>query len=120
MRRHDESDRAVHAALPFWGFNYLVMTPVFLALCWAMARLDAAELGLALVIVISEHVANQAYQMALVNPRYRPLVALVAAKNLLILAAAAPYLLFAPAGLTLDYALGVSAGLSALSYGLNL
>jgi len=108
-------DRAVMAALPFWGFNYLAMAPLFLALNWAMARLDVAQLAMALVIVISEHIANQVYQMSLVNRRYRPLVALVAAKNLAVLAIVAPDMLFAPSRLTLTYALGLSAALSAVS-----
>jgi O-antigen/teichoic acid export membrane protein len=108
-------DRAVMDALPFWGFNYLAMAPVFLALCWAMAKLDLPQLLMALTIVISEHVGNQAYQMSLVNRRYRPLVAIVAGKNAATLTIVAPYLLFAPSRLTLTYALGVSAALSALS-----
>lgn len=108
-------DRAVMAALPFWGFNYLAMAPLFLALSWGLARLDLAQLGMALVIVIAEQIANQAYQMSLVNRRYRHLVAAVAAKNLATLAAVAPYMLFAPSKLTLTYALGISAGLSFLS-----
>jgi O-antigen/teichoic acid export membrane protein len=108
-------DRAVTAAMPFWGFNYLAMTPVFLALSWAMAKLDPLQLAMALAIVVTEHVSNQAYQMSLVNRRYRPLVAIVAARNVATLAIAAPYLLFYPSQLTLSYALGVSAVLSAAS-----
>ena len=108
-------DRAVTAALPFWGFNYLVMTPAFILLCWAMAKLDPLQLAMALVIVVTEHLSNQAYQMSLVNRRYRPLVSIVAARNLATLGIAAPYLLFAPSQLTLDFALGVSAVLSGVS-----
>lgn len=108
-------DRAVSAAIPFWGFNYAVMLPVFLAIVWAMAKLDAGQLALAAIVVVSEHIANQAYQMSLVDRRYRPLVVLVAAKNLVALGIVLPDMLFAPSRLTLDFVLTVWAVASAVS-----
>ncbi len=98
-------DRAVKAALPFWGFNQVLMLPVFAVLCWAMAHLTAWQLLLAILIVSCEHVANQTYQMALISRRYWQFLNIVAAKNIAILAAVIPYILFAPSKLTLDYAL---------------
>lgn len=108
-------DRAVSAAIPFWGFNYAAMLPVFVAVAWAMAKLDAGQLALAAVVVVSEHIANQAYQMSLVDRRYRPLVLLVAAKNLTALGIVLPDMLFAPGRLTLDFVLSVWAIASAVS-----
>lgn len=98
-------DRAVAAALPFWGFNQLVMLPFFLLVVQAMAHLSPLQLGLAAVIVSCEHVANQTYQMALISRRYTAFLAIVAAKNVAVLLAVLPFILFFPSRLTLDYAL---------------
>jgi hypothetical protein len=108
-------DRTVRAAMPFWLFNYAVMLPVFLLIAAAMARLEPVQLLCAAIVVVSEHIANQVYQMSLVERRYRPLVGLVAAKNLIVLAIALPDMLFAPSKLTLDFVLMTWASMSALS-----
>lgn len=108
-------DRAVRLAIPFWLFNYAVMLPAFLLSALFLARLDASQLAMAATIVVSEHIANQAYQMSLVNRRYRSLVWLVAAKNLMVLILVLPYILFAPSRLTLDFVLGGWSIVSALS-----
>ncbi len=98
-------DRAVSAALPFWGFNQLIMLPIFAAVVWSMAHLTPMQLALAVVIVSCEHIANQTYQMALISPRYTPFLGLVAGKNVGVLAAILPYVILFPSKLTLDYAL---------------
>lgn len=100
-------DRAVAAALPFWGFNQLLMMPVFIGLCWAMASLTPLQLALAAVIVSCEHVANQTYTMALISPRYTAFLGIVAGKNVAVLAAVLPFVLLFPSKLTLDYGLAV-------------
>lgn len=98
-------DRAVKVALPFWGFNQVIMMPLFLLVVGGMAKLTPMQLGLAALIVSCEHVANQTYQMALISSRYTPFLAIVAAKNVAVLLAVLPYILFFPSRLTLDYAL---------------
>lgn len=100
-------DRAVMAALPFWGFNQAVMMPFFLLACWWLAELSAWQLLLAAAIVSCEHVANQTYQMALISRRYWQFLYIVAGKNIAVLFAVLPYILFAPSQLTLDYVLEV-------------
>ena len=100
-------DRAVMAALPFWGFNQVLMLPVFVGVAALMAHLTPWQLLLAVVIVSCEHVANQTYQMALITRRYWHFLNIVAAKNIVVLVAVLPCILFAPSKLTLDYTLGV-------------
>lgn len=100
-------DRAIKAALPFWGFNQIIMLPVFTGLVWLLAHVSVWQLLLAAIIVVCEHVANQTYQMALISKRYWLFLNIVAAKNIAVLLAALPYILFAPSKLTLDYALCV-------------
>ena len=98
-------DRAVMAALPFWGFNQLLMLPVFVVLCAWITHLTPWQLLLAAIVVSGEHVANQTYQMALISRRYWGFLIIVAGKNIAVLAAVLPYVLLAPSKLTLDYVL---------------
>lgn len=100
-------DRAVGDAFQFWGFNQLVMMPFFLVACGLMAKLDAWQLLLVAVIASGEQVSNQTYHLAMISSRYRLFVIIVAAKNIAVLLAVLPFVLFAPSKLTLDYALGV-------------
>lgn len=100
-------DRAVVAAVQFWGFNQLVMMPLFLLACALMAHLTPWQLLLAAVIVSCEHVANQTYQLALISKRYWHFIGIVAVKNVGVLLAVLPYVLFAPSKLTLDWSLSV-------------
>jgi O-antigen/teichoic acid export membrane protein len=100
-------DRAVVAAVQFWGFNQIAMMPLFVVACVWMANLDPWQICLAVVIVSCEHVANQTYQMALISKRYWHFITIVAAKNVAVLLAILPYVLLAPSKLTIDYALSV-------------
>lgn len=100
-------DRAVVAAVQFWSFNQIAMMPLFLVACAWMADLGPWQIFLAAVIVSCEHVANQTYQMALISKRYWVFITVVAAKNVAILLAILPYVLFAPSRLTIDYALTI-------------
>jgi O-antigen/teichoic acid export membrane protein len=95
-------DRAVVNAMQFWGFNQLVMMPLFLIACAVMAHLTPWQLLLAAVIVSGEHVANQTYQLALISKRYWHFIGIVAVKNVAVLLAVLPTVLFAPSTLTLD------------------
>jgi O-antigen/teichoic acid export membrane protein len=100
-------DRAVVHAIQFWGFNQLVMMPVFVLACAVMAHLTPWQLLLSVVIVSGEHIANQTYQLALISRRYWHFIGIVAAKNVAVLLAVLPYVLFAPSKLTLDWSLMV-------------
>lgn len=100
-------DRAVVAAVQFWGFNQIALMPFFLIACAWMAHLSAWQLCLAAVIVSCEHVANQTYQMALISKRYWHFITIVAVKNVAVLLAILPYVIFFPSKLTIDYALTI-------------
>jgi O-antigen/teichoic acid export membrane protein len=110
-------DRAIVSAVQFWGFNQLVLMPVFLLTCHLMAGLSTWQLLLAAVIVSGEHVANQTYQMALISRRYWHFISIVAGKNALVLLAVLPWVLFAPSKLTLDLVLTTWAGAQLLCVG---
>ncbi|WP_374943858.1 lipopolysaccharide biosynthesis protein [Sphingomonas sp.] len=108
-------DGMVAATVPFWGFNYTLMLPAFLLIAAFMAKLNALQLLLAASVVVAEHIANQAYQMSLIDRRYRRLVNLVAIKNLAVLAVALPDMLFASSRLTLNFVLSAWAIASVIS-----
>jgi hypothetical protein len=66
--------------LRFFRVHYLVVLPVsMLAATWA--GVSAWTLTLATIVVIGEHISNQAYQAVLVNPRAFPLLVASSAKN---------------------------------------
>jgi hypothetical protein len=110
-------DRAVVAAVQFWGFNQLVMMPLFVLACAFMAHLTPWQLLLAAIIVSGEHIANQTYQLALISKRYWHFIGIVAVKNVAVLLAVLPFVLFAPSKLTLDWSLLVwAAGQTACAF----
>ncbi|HEY0625301.1 MAG TPA: hypothetical protein VGD10_01065 [Allosphingosinicella sp.] len=108
-------DRAVLHASRLWGFNYLVMLPLFLLLTGLWAEIEPWPLLLCVLILVSEHLSNQIYNLAVVEHRYRPLVGWIAARNLLLLPLIAYPVLLAPQNATLDYILGAWAAVSAVS-----
>lgn len=75
-------DRAVIHAFQLWGVNYLLLMPIFLLVAAEWAAVGPWTLALCAAIVIGEHIANQVYNLSVVEPRYARLVGLVAAKNL--------------------------------------
>lgn len=79
---HPVFDRAVSAALGFFAFNWALMVPVFVIAVAALTHVGWTLLGLAAVVVVAEHLSNLAYHYALISTRYRPLLMVVAAKNL--------------------------------------
>ncbi|GAA6150468.1 hypothetical protein NBRC116586_35310 [Pseudooceanicola nitratireducens] len=74
-------DRAVGQALRLFAANYLVVVPIFAASLMLLMDLSPGLICLAVLVSIAEQLMNQAYQMAMVSPRYRPLMFLAVAKN---------------------------------------
>jgi O-antigen/teichoic acid export membrane protein len=98
---HAVFDRYVVQALKFFAFNWILMVPVFLLAVLLWTHASWLVLLLAIVVVIGEHLSNQAYQYALINHRYYPMLVVVAAKNSLLAAAVLYRALFARDGFDL-------------------
>lgn len=77
-------DRFVTSALEFFAFNWVLMLPLFGVAVLVLTHVAPPLLALAAVVVIGEHLSNQAYQYALISPRYYPLLLVVAAKNIVL------------------------------------
>ncbi|MDY6923981.1 MAG: hypothetical protein SWI22_08495 [Pseudomonadota bacterium] len=91
---HPVMDRHVLQALKFFAFNWAFMIPLFVlaVLLWTGAAWTV--LAAAVVVVVGEHLSNQAYQYALINDRYAPMLVVVAIKNALLAAVALGAALF--------------------------
>lgn len=74
-------DRYVTSALGFFAFNWALMVPLFLVAVVLLTHVSPALLAMAVIVVVGEHLSNQAYQYALISPRYHPLLLAVTAKN---------------------------------------
>lgn len=83
---HTIFDRAVTAALGFFAFNWALMVPIFIVAVMMLTHIGWGLVGLAVVVVVAEHLSNQAYQYALISPRYYPLLLVVTVKNIILLA----------------------------------
>lgn len=92
---HAVFDRHVVQALKFFAFNWVLMVPLFLlaVALWTQAGWWVLLLGV--VVVLGEHLSNQAYQYALINTRYYPMLVVVGVKNSLLAVAALSCALFA-------------------------
>lgn len=100
---HSILDRHVVQALKFFAFNWILMVPLFiLAVLWWTGA-DPLVLAAATVVVIGEHLSNQAYQYALIHHRYAPMLAVVAAKNAVLAAVTLGVSLFQRDLFTLDF-----------------
>ena len=78
---HGVFDRYVVQALKFFAFNWAIMVPLFVLAIALWTHASWLVIGLAVVVVLGEHLSNQAYQYALINHRYYPMLLVVAAKN---------------------------------------
>lgn len=85
---HPVLDRHVVQALKFFAFNWAVMVPLFILAVMAWTGAAWTVLLSAVVVVVGEHLSNQAYQYALISHRYAPMLVVVAAKNAFLAAAA--------------------------------
>lgn len=104
---HPVFDRHVTQALKFFAFNWAMMVPLFIGAVALWTGVDRMILGLAVVVVVGEHISNQAYQYALINHRYYPMVGLVAVKNGLLAVVALYSALFAHDGFNLVFVMQV-------------
>lgn len=66
--------------LRFFAAHYLLVLPITM-LAAMLAGVPAWQVGLATVVVIGEHLSNQAYQAVLLNSRAYPLLLAASAKN---------------------------------------
>ncbi|HYC98059.1 hypothetical protein [Brevundimonas sp.] len=100
---HAVFDRYVVQALKFFAFNWALMVPLFVLAVALWAQPGWMILALAVVVVVGEHLSNQAYQYALINHRYYPMLVVVAAKNSLLAAVVLYRALFARDGFDLAF-----------------
>ena len=100
---HPVFDRHVTQALKFFAFNWAVMVPVFVLAVALWAQVGWPILMLAVIVVVAEHLSNQAYQYALINQRYYPMLLIVAAKNGLLAAVVLYRALFARDGFDIAF-----------------
>lgn len=100
---HAVFDRYVVQALKFFAVNWALMVPLFVLAVALWAQPGWMILGLAVVVVVGEHLSNQAYQYALINHRYYPMLVVVAAKNSLLAAVVLYRALFARDGFDLAF-----------------
>jgi O-antigen/teichoic acid export membrane protein len=106
-------DRAIGNALQLYLFNYALILPVYAAAMWWWAGLGLWGVGLAVIIVISEQLANQVYQFALINPRFHTMLAVTALRNVALLLCGLVPILFWPSQMTVHY---VIEGWAAVSF----
>jgi hypothetical protein len=82
---HD-SDRLIISSLRFFTLNHLVGLPLLALLLVWWVKLPLALVLAAAVVGVSEQFCNEVYRIALIAPRYRPLLFTVLGKNALLLA----------------------------------
>jgi len=117
---HPVFDRHVTEALKFFAFNWAIMVPLFVLAVGLWTHVGWPILLLAVVVVVAEHLSNQAYQYALINARYYPMLVIVAAKNCLLVAVVLYHALFARDGFDVAFVMevwAVGAALCALGLG---
>lgn len=100
---HTVFDRFVVQALKFFAFNWALMVPLFLLAVALWTQPGWTILMLGVVVVVGEHLSNQAYQYALINHRYYPMLVVVAAKNTVLAAIVLFRALFAREGFDLAF-----------------
>ena len=100
---HPVFDRYVVQALKFFAVNWAVMVPLFLLAVALWTQPGWTILMLGVVVVIGEHLSNQAYQYALINQRYYSMLLVVAIKNSVLAAVVLYTALFARDGFDLGF-----------------
>lgn len=100
-------DRFVTSALGFFAFNWALMTPLFIVAVVLLTHVSSPLLAMAVVVVIGEHLSNQAYFYALISPRYYPLLLVVTAKNAVLLAVVLYQALLSGSGLNLGFVMQI-------------
>lgn len=100
-------DRYVSSALGFFAFNWVLMVPLFIGAIVLLAQVSPELIAFVVVIVIGEHLSNQAYFFALISPRYYPLLLLVAGKNVVMVGVVLYQALLSGTGLDLGFVLSL-------------
>lgn len=95
-------DRVVAEAVPFWAVNQAVLFPFFVTALALLAQASWMVIVLSAAVLLGEQVSTWAYQMAMVDGRYRPLVLAATVKNGVVALAVLPRLLIAPGSLDVD------------------
>ena len=74
-------DSVVAKSFGLYGFNYTLLLPLFLlgAILWSL--LPPIVAAACVVIVVSEHISNKTYNLALVTPRYHNFLVITVLKN---------------------------------------
>ncbi len=104
-------DRAVARAIVLFAVNGVVLTPVYLVVLATFAQIDFYLLMFCAVIAFSEQLMNLAYQMAMVNRRYRVFLFIATGKNIVILGMMLASLYY-KGGINLGGVLSIWAGVS--------
>lgn len=81
---HEQFDRSVSKALSLFTLNYAWGIPLLTVSLVLMAHLPMPLIALCVVIAITEQLMNMAYHMAMVEPRYRKMLAITVFKNAVI------------------------------------
>lgn len=109
------ADQLVFSTLRLYAAHYLVAIPVLTALLVGWVDLPPSLAAAVVVIAVGEHMANEAYRLAVVLPRFRILMTVGLAKNLVLLAGGASLWWWGGRALQLPTALLAWAVLSLLS-----
>jgi hypothetical protein len=110
-----ETERLILAALSFFALGYVLWLPPLAVLLALWVKLDVASIGLLLVIAIAEHLATEAYRIALISARHRWLLLVSLSKNVLLLGCAIGLVRAASVDFSLYLVLVVWAALSLTS-----
>ena len=109
-------DQAVSRAVSLFGANYTILIPLFVASLIFVADVPPELIILCILIAIVEQLMSFAYHLAIVDPRYRPMLVISIIKNTLTTGLVC--LAISRKGLDLTYVLGSWAFAS--SFGLAL
>lgn len=105
-------DRAVADALKLYGFNWLVMLPLFWVSVVLWAAADPILALFATIVVLAEQLGNQLYNITVVRDRYRPLLSVAAVKYLVLLVLWGLALLIVPDKLSVTFVMALWAAVS--------
>ncbi|MDG2003439.1 MAG: hypothetical protein P8J20_08920 [Novosphingobium sp.] len=105
-------DASVFAAARMYLTNAIILLPLFAILCVFGFGIPLLTTGLVITITLSEMLANQMYNIALVQPRYFSKLVSSAAKNLILIAFLAIVAVTQWLPWTLETILAVWAGIS--------
>ncbi|MCB2027357.1 MAG: hypothetical protein KDH18_00920 [Rhodoferax sp.] len=101
--------------LRFFAAHFTWLLPLLALTLWQGFGWNPIQVGLAVVIIVSEHVSNQSYQATLVSPRNYPLQAVAALRHGVLATGALLLTVIDPGNFTIDRILWWWASVSLLS-----